>query len=783
MVKRDFTRLTPDEKINGIKATKLPDYFRTKYHGGDVRETFAQLSELTIQLGINMGLSPDDAISWARKLQEAIPRSEFDSWVATLLDGGPSIFMNTLTELQTTYPNGAPGVALVRATDPAKIYVWNGTSWEDFGDYQGIEIKDGTVTSDKLADKTVTASKTDFAKRSEKNLFDGIYHDKRIVYPAPLTVGEGGKSAIVKVEPNTNYTVYKSKDTSIFRVFHFEEYPEIGSVPTREITKDTAEYIDIVTSGSEKYLMVVVTSSSENLTPSELQVSTSDVLEYHEPNLLVFNADFDAFPNGAISGKKAKFFERSKKNIFDGDYIVGLVDLSTKTILKRRDNGTTSIVAVVPVDGLSEYTITKSQDTNALQLGLFNTYPNYGAVATRVIDLSNAKVSSVQTDSDTVYLAIQVASSSDTVKTPEILQVEKGDSSLPEQPYVLSESAIPSSIRELTTTDEITTTTDEIKWLVSDIAPGMYKSTVPTSDLELTYGTNVNALYAEYDTLVSEFPDYVKRELFTTDASGTPVYLYRFTPPNLGSYMGVRTEPYELPKFLTVTGTHGGDIRSIEVAVAFYKDLCRNWQSNDQLKLLRWNVDLLVIPCLSPAGFGILTGAGRLNANGVNINRNFTQGWNPQHELGHQDYQGESPLSEVESQALVNLIENNRDIAFALDFHHFGAYPDINPSFSHMYVNNEKVIKLAQSVYNYKNQDILINYPSIPRTVKHPFHIRREDPIGMTLHAFDGYSITGGILEIAGNDIVGVDRATVRKVQTEIYGNFMIEAYRNINSL
>ena len=150
MVKRDFTRLTPDEKINGIKATKLPDHIRSKYHGEDVREAIAQSTEMAIQLGINMGLSPDDAVSWARKLQEAVPRSEFDSWVATLLDGGPSIFMNTLSELTTTYPNGASGIALVRETDPAKIYVWNGTAWEDFGDYQGIELKDNSVTWNKV---------------------------------------------------------------------------------------------------------------------------------------------------------------------------------------------------------------------------------------------------------------------------------------------------------------------------------------------------------------------------------------------------------------------------------------------------------------------------------------------------------------------------------------------------------------------------------------------------------------------------------------------------------
>ena len=172
MAERDFTHLTTEELINGIRTLKLPDYLRTKYHGRDVRESIAQLAEMTIQLGINMGLSPDEALSWSRKLQEAIPRSEFDSWVATLLDGGPSIFMNTLNELKATYPKGAPGVALVRSTDPAHIYVWNGTAWEDFGVYQGIEVKDRTVTSNKIALGAVTPPETSFLKVSGRNLFN-----------------------------------------------------------------------------------------------------------------------------------------------------------------------------------------------------------------------------------------------------------------------------------------------------------------------------------------------------------------------------------------------------------------------------------------------------------------------------------------------------------------------------------------------------------------------------------------------------------------------------------
>lgn len=152
----DLTHLTDDEKINGIRATNVPKHIREKVHGQDVRETLAQLAEMIIQLGVNLSLDPNEALEWARKLQESVSQSEFDSWVATLLDGGPSLFFETKVALVAKYPNGAPGVALVRETDPAKIYVWNGSAWEDFGDYQGIEVKDWAITSQKLANGAVT---------------------------------------------------------------------------------------------------------------------------------------------------------------------------------------------------------------------------------------------------------------------------------------------------------------------------------------------------------------------------------------------------------------------------------------------------------------------------------------------------------------------------------------------------------------------------------------------------------------------------------------------------
>ena len=69
MAGTDFSHLTNDELIKGIKALDLPDYIRSKAYGIDVRETLAQMTEMTIQLGVNMGLSPDGALEMVKKIQ------------------------------------------------------------------------------------------------------------------------------------------------------------------------------------------------------------------------------------------------------------------------------------------------------------------------------------------------------------------------------------------------------------------------------------------------------------------------------------------------------------------------------------------------------------------------------------------------------------------------------------------------------------------------------------------------------------------------------------------
>lgn len=308
----DLTHLTDDEKINGIRATNVPKHIRDKVHGQDVRETLAQLAEMIIQLGVNLSLDPDQTLDWARKLQQALPQSEFDSWVATLLDGGPSIFMNTLNELKTTYPNGAAGVALVRETDPAKIYVWNGSTWENFGDYQGIEIKDKSVTEEKIAEGAVTDSKIStetnlIFKKPGKNILDEnniIADDMYVNYiTGNLLAGVGNRVVSVPVEENTEYTLSNRSVTNASLqqlAFYNADGMYISGISNAGV-KIKATY---TTPNGAVEMKLTVNKTQQG----KIQLEKGFLMTAYEPYIL-------KLPNGVIDKKYTNYLESVTKKI------------------------------------------------------------------------------------------------------------------------------------------------------------------------------------------------------------------------------------------------------------------------------------------------------------------------------------------------------------------------------------------------------------------------------------------------------------------------------------
>lgn len=413
MVKRDFTHLTPDEKINGIKASKLPDHIRSKYHGEDVREALAQSTEMAIQLGINMGLSPDDALSWARKLQEAIPRSEFDSWVATLVDGGPSIFMNTLNELKATYPNGAAGVALVRETDPAKIYVWNGTAWEDFGDYQGIEIKDGTVTSSKIADDSITQSKTNFLTLDTSiNLFGGDWENFGLPGNTfAMTLGKRPQDiagALVEVKPSTTYSIAAHPSfTGVSKFNTATKIMNVGETLNGAVSKvyGSVELLTTFTTGpNDKYLYVGLSNRT-----------FLKIVESKTPQRVTDADEYPVVPNGISiyskrevdtrltnqSADNMTFLKQTDGNLFDGNWVVGKTlgggseDL-TLANMSGRD------VAMIQVEPSTTYSVVLS-DNQPADDGYY-----YFKVGTSSLPINDLKFATSNIAIDGIKVAISI---------------------------------------------------------------------------------------------------------------------------------------------------------------------------------------------------------------------------------------------------------------------------------------------------------------------------------------------------------------------------------------
>ena len=115
----DFSHLTDEELLNGIKALNIPDYIRTKSYGVDVRETLAQMTEMLMQLAYNQGMSPQQAKEWVSQLNNKI-------------DKGKVTMSDLSQEIKEAFTGGAVAVVGVDAVDT-------------------VNVKDGAITIEKIS--------------------------------------------------------------------------------------------------------------------------------------------------------------------------------------------------------------------------------------------------------------------------------------------------------------------------------------------------------------------------------------------------------------------------------------------------------------------------------------------------------------------------------------------------------------------------------------------------------------------------------------------------------
>lgn len=429
----DFSHLTSDELIKGIQALDLPDYIRSKAYGIDVRETLAQMTEMTIQLGVNMGLSPDDALKWARKLQESVSQSEFDSWVATLLDGGPSIFMNTLSELQTAYPNGASGVALVRETDPAKIYVWTGSAWESFGDYQGIEVRDDSITKEKIFRESVLTTKLDnyinkildssILGVKSNNLFDDSSVTPNMYVPsssgipkAPSAGGRFNASDFIPVKPSTTYTTTISENIAANQLAFYDENKEYisGLDSYREATFTTPNNAYYTRNTIDGDLMgVYMMNEGSSLLPYETFGAKLDV-----PNLSDYLRGVLTLVEKLNLVPSPNLFDKSKATL---DKYISVGDGVAKTPAISGDFSASDFIRVEPN---TEYSATLSETSSANQMAFYDEHKKF------IVPLETTRGVTFTSPSNAYYARFTVQTS-----MLDSFMVNKGSSLLPYEPF------------------------------------------------------------------------------------------------------------------------------------------------------------------------------------------------------------------------------------------------------------------------------------------------------------------------------------------------------------
>ncbi|MBI4712624.1 MAG: hypothetical protein HY762_04895 [Planctomycetes bacterium] len=111
---------------------------------------------------------------------------------------------------------------------------------------------------------------------------------------------------------------------------------------------------------------------------------------------------------------------------------------------------------------------------------------------------------------------------------------------------------------------------------------------------------------------------------------------------------------------------HGNEIITPMVALYFLKYLVEHRSEPEISGLLSTRV-VYIIPCVNPDGY---TARQRVNANGVDPNRNYSEAWRPSNADEDDSISpGQEPFSEPETRAVRDFIGAHPDIKIALTLH------------------------------------------------------------------------------------------------------------------
>ena len=187
----------------------------------------------------------------------------------------------------------------------------------------------------------------------------------------------------------------------------------------------------------------------------------------------------------------------------------------------------------------------------------------------------------------------------------------------------------------------------------------------------------LDELYLHYDALAEQHSEYITKTILGKDASGSyNVYRYDFCPPvpvmdgvvpaDFHSY-----EKTDYPVVIMDACIHGSEKPCARALFNFMEKV-----ANDTDGIFAWmrnNIHFVIVPVSNPWGY---VNNARSNANGVDLNRNFSIYWEYGEDNTDNDrYRGKSALSETETQYLDAILNEYKDkCAFYYNWHTHGLF-------------------------------------------------------------------------------------------------------------
>ena len=531
-----------------------------------------------------------------------------------------------------------------------------------------------SITNSRLTNHAVTQNTTTFAKKG-KNLFSGYYENIQVSGGVPngtATRQDGAISAVLQVQKNQTYRVSFDPESlnDRFRLAASIGYPEDGSSVRITGIHDALNSVNIAVSGDEDYIIIYLASPKNGTPPINFQIEQRTYqTSYESPHKVAFDFIDESISHRALQGRFGFI------NGFSGDFDVSLID--RKIITKS--------------NGKLQY----GNNRIDLKNGEFAYTGNASGVAVcingetkDIIFVPSSEINNEGYDKLIILGYINFLTNDVNIfgfYTLEGKQVK---------PYTGSNS----------------NGTIEEKPYIADKVRGSFISDTVYTEI---YQHDHTILYAIYDDLVARYPDYVTKTEISVDESGFPVYRYDFKPHTSTTWT------HAIPKIVFTSGVHGHEVSSIYATATFFKELVDKWTEKEVLRMLRWNIHFVVVPLVNPWGFENAT---RKNFNGVDLNRNFPTGWTYNSDTTSQNYAGESPLSEVGSQIMNDIISNETDVIMSIDSHNFG---DESLEGSAFYMGTNRDKRLIESSGQYILSH-LNNYFTIPAGVTPGFYL--ENP-------------------------------------------------------